>query len=75
MSFDANIEHHPSELNSAFKLARWASGVLTSLMDFLIPIPMFLSHYVFSKGFFTGWVIVSFIWVFNSAAIGIILPI
>jgi hypothetical protein len=74
-SYDANIEHHPSELNSAFKLACWASGILTFLMDFLIPIPMFLSHYVFSKGFFTGWVIISFMWVFTSAAISIILPI
>jgi len=74
-SFDANVEHHPSELNSAFKLACWASGILTFLMDFLIPIPMFLSHYVFSKGFFTGWVIISFMWVFSSAAISIILPI
>jgi hypothetical protein len=74
-SFDANIEHHPSELSSAFKLACWSSGILTFLMDFLIPIPMFLSHYVFSKGFFTAWVIISFMWVFSSAAISIILPI
>ncbi|KAF2671558.1 solute symporter family transporter [Microthyrium microscopicum] len=74
-SFDANIEHHPSELASAFKLACWASGILTFLMDFLIPIPMFLSHYVFSKGFFTGWIVISFLWVFSSAAISIILPI
>jgi hypothetical protein len=74
-SYDVNIEHHPSELNSAFKLACWASGILTFLMDFLIPIPMFLSHYVFSKGFFTGWVIISFMWVFTSAFISILLPI
>jgi urea-proton symporter len=36
---------------------------------------MFLSHYVFSKGFFTAWVVISFIWVFASAAISVILPL
>lgn len=36
---------------------------------------MFLSHYVFSKGFFTAWVIISFIWVFVSSAISVILPL
>ena len=37
--------------------------------------PMFFSHYIFSKGFFTAWVIISFIWVFASTAISVILPI
>lgn len=37
--------------------------------------PMFFSHYVFSKGFFTAWVVVSFIWVFASTGISVILPI
>jgi len=36
---------------------------------------MFLSHYIFSQGFFTAWVIISFMWVFCSAAISTILPI
>lgn len=65
----------PSKLKSAFKLAVISSFLLTFIMDFLIPIPMFLSHYIFSRGFFTAWVIISFIWVFCSAAISIILPI
>lgn len=65
----------PSKLKSAFKLAVISSFLLTFIMDFLIPIPMFLSHYIFSRGFFTAWVIISFIWVFCSAAISIVLPI
>jgi hypothetical protein len=45
------------------------------IMDFLIPIPMFLSHYIFSEKFFTAWVVISFIWVFSSAIISVVLPI
>lgn len=72
---DRTMESHPHELRSAFKLACIASFVLTFIMDFLVPIPMFLSHYIFSKGFFTAWVVITFIWVFSSAAISIVLPI
>ena len=72
---DVASTEEPSKLRAAFKLACIASFVLTFLMDFLIPIPMFLSHYIFSQGFFTAWVIISFIWVFCSAAISTVLPI
>ncbi|EXJ68056.1 uncharacterized protein A1O5_08671 [Cladophialophora psammophila CBS 110553] len=75
MSLDAAIEEHPSRLRAAFKLACVASFVLPFIMDFLIPIPMFLSHYVFSVGFFTAWVVISFIWVFSSALISVVLPV
>jgi urea-proton symporter len=80
---DAGKENHqiaetmdePRKLRGAFKVACIASFLLTFIMDFLIPIPMFLSHYTFSKGFFVAWVIISFIWVFCSAAISVILPL
>lgn len=36
---------------------------------------MFLSHYVFSRGFFTAWVVISFIWVFASTFISCVLPV
>lgn len=36
---------------------------------------MFLSHYVFSRGFFTAWIVISFIWVFASTFISCILPV
>ena len=75
MRQDAAATEEPSKLRSAFKLACIASFLLTFIMDFLIPIPMFLSHYIFSQGFFTAWVIISFIWVFCSAAISVVLPI
>ena len=53
---DTIVEEHPSNLRHAFKVACIASFLLTFTMDFLIPIPMFLSHYIFSQGFFTAWV-------------------
>jgi len=65
----------PDILRHAFKLACIASFVITFLLDFLIPMPMFFSEYVFSKNFFTGWVVISFIWVFCSSAITCLLPI
>jgi len=65
----------PAKLRRAFKVACIASFLLTFSMDFLIPIPMFLSHYVFSQGFFVAWVVVTFGWVFCSTAISVILPI
>ncbi|OCT52094.1 Urea active transporter [Cladophialophora carrionii] len=75
LSIDARYEDNPSSLRSAFKLACIASFVLPFIMDFLIPIPMFLSHYIFSKEFFTAWVVISFIWVFASSLISVLLPI
>lgn len=68
-------EDSASSLRSSFKLACISSLVLTFVLDFLLPMPMFFSHYIFSKGFFTAWVIISFIWVFVSSAISCFLPI
>jgi hypothetical protein len=68
-------EDDPKTLRSAFKMACIFAFVLTFILDFLLPMPMFFSGYIFSKGFFTGWVVVSFIWVFASSAISCLLPI
>jgi hypothetical protein len=68
-------EDDPNTLRRAFKLACISAFVLTFILDFLLPMPMFFSEYVFSKGFFTVWVVISFIWVFASSAISCILPI
>ncbi|KAL5419401.1 hypothetical protein PMIN03_000590 [Paraphaeosphaeria minitans] len=68
-------EDSPSSLRSAFKLACISSFLLSFVLDFLLPMPMFFSHYIFSKGFFTAWVVISFIWVFTSSAISCFLPL
>lgn len=70
-----DIADSPSSLRSAFKLACISSFLLTFILDFLLPMPMFFSHYIFSKGFFTAWVVISFVWVFVSSAISCFLPI
>lgn len=72
---DETAVEQPRKLRRAFKLACIASFLLTFAMDFLVPIPMFLSHYVFSQGFFTAWVVITFGWVFGSTAISVILPV
>lgn len=72
---EADIEEHPTKLKGAFMVACVASFVLTFITDFLIPIPMFLSHYVLSRGFFTAWIVISFLWVFASTGISVILPL
>lgn len=75
MQEDAIVVEDPSSLAHAFKVACIASFLLTFIMDFLVPIPMFLSHYVFSEGFFVAWVIITFMWVFCSTAISTLLPL
>ncbi|CAG8950659.1 hypothetical protein HYFRA_00002869 [Hymenoscyphus fraxineus] len=72
---DRDIMEDPKLLNGAFRLAVIAAVVLTLIMDFIIPIPMFLSHYIFSQGFFLAWVIISFIWVFFTLGTCAILPL
>ncbi|KAJ7468098.1 solute symporter family transporter [Mycena latifolia] len=72
---DTGDVEEPSKLRRALRLAWIASALITFIIDFLIPIPMFLSHYIFSQRFFTAWVVISFIWVFCSAAISTVLPI
>lgn len=71
----APVDDDPKSLRGAFRIACIASFVLTFIMDFLVPMPMFFAEYEFSKPFFTAWVVISFIWVFASTAISCVLPI
>lgn len=64
-----------AELAGALRLAVIGSTVLTFIVIILVPMPMFGSHYIFSKHFFTGWVVISFLWVFSSAFISTVMPI
>jgi urea-proton symporter len=75
MQKDSTLEDEPSKLCSTFTTACIASSLMTFIMDFLVPMPMFFVHYVFSEGFFTAWIVISFIWVFASAAFSNILPV
>ncbi|KAK7529954.1 solute symporter family transporter [Phyllosticta citribraziliensis] len=65
----------PRSLAGAYKTACIASYTLSFIMVILVPMPMFFSEYVFSKGFFTAWVVISFLWVFTSTFISTVLPV
>lgn len=72
---DERFLDDPKAIRRNYWIALTLSIVLSFSMDFLIPIPMFLSHYVFSHNFFYAWVVISFIWVFFSMGITSILPL
>lgn len=62
-------------LRKSFKIGSIFCVVLTVCLVVLWPMPMYGQSYIFSKRFFTGWIVVLFIWIFFSAFIVIIAPI
>lgn len=50
----------------ASKISKIATVVMTLGFLVLFPFPMYGSSYVFSKKFFTGWVVVGILWIFCS---------
>ncbi|KAH8093139.1 Na+/solute symporter [Cristinia sonorae] len=62
-------------LQEVFKRATVYSVILTAAVTIIVPLPMFFSHYVFSKAFFTFWIACSIIWVGLSGVFCIILPL
>ncbi|RVX70503.1 hypothetical protein B0A52_05154 [Exophiala mesophila] len=72
---DLAAMENPKALHRTFVMALTLSIVLSVSMDFIIPVPMFLSEYVYSKGFFTFYIVIAFIWAFASFFICSVLPI
>ncbi|KAJ1549705.1 hypothetical protein HK405_002620, partial [Cladochytrium tenue] len=68
-------EEDPDKLAKAATFAYGSSIVLTVVLIIIWPIPMFAANYVFSKGFFIGWVVFGLIWSLIAAATVIFLPI
>jgi len=62
-------------LRRSMKKAAWASCIMSFIVIFLIPIPLFFSHYIFSLNFFKAWVIIGIIWLFVAACITSVLPL
>lgn len=65
----------PVLIQKATRLAWGANLVFLSVAIILVPFTLFGTRYVFSKTFFTGWVVVSFIWVWASMTICVIYPV
>ncbi|CAF1096385.1 unnamed protein product [Rotaria sordida] len=69
------LEHEVNLLTRNLNIARITAIVLTLCLIILWPWPMYGTAYVFSKRFFTGWVIVGIIWIFISFFIVGIYPL
>jgi Na+/proline symporter len=60
--YEDPIEHDEERLKKATRFAVLSSVALTIILVIIWPIPMYLSHYIFSPAFFTFWVAISMIW-------------
>ncbi|CAA22629.1 Urea transporter [Schizosaccharomyces pombe] len=60
------------KLNRASVISKVAALIITAAFIILWPWPMYGTGYIFSKRFFTGWVVVGLIWIFFTVfAVGI----
>ncbi|CZR52802.1 uncharacterized protein PAC_02679 [Phialocephala subalpina] len=69
-------EHHDKGL--LLRARKWsiiASVAMTLAYLILWPIPMYGTSYVFSKGFFKGWIVFVFLWAFYASSVITLLPI
>ncbi|EFQ92407.1 hypothetical protein CFE70_010403 [Pyrenophora teres f. teres 0-1] len=65
-------EEEQAKLLKASRIARWLTLFMAVSFLVLWPMPMYGSSYVFSKKFFTGWVVVGILWMFCSCfAVGL----
>ncbi|GJC84698.1 putative urea active transporter 1 [Colletotrichum liriopes] len=62
----AEFEREQAMLSRAFKISVSMTAFMTIAMLILWPMPMYGSGYIFSKPFFTGWVVVGILWIFCS---------
>jgi len=60
------MESEQENLTRASKNAKAVTVILTISLLVLWPMPMYGTGYVFSKKFFTGWVVVGIIWLIGS---------
>ncbi|KAH2980309.1 hypothetical protein KXW58_002868 [Aspergillus fumigatus] len=73
---DEHIEPmDPVLVRKAERLAQGASLVFILIAVILVPFTLFGTSYVYSKPFFTGWVVVSLIWIWASVIICVVYPV
>ena len=65
----------PEAVKKAERLAIGANLVFGLFAIILVPFTLFGTGYVYNKQFFTGWIVVSFIWVWTSMCICVIYPV
>lgn len=59
--------HDQAKLTRASTIAKALTASMTLALLILWPMPLYGSGYVFSRRFFTGWVVVGILWLFGSA--------
>ncbi|KAJ9155241.1 Urea transporter [Pleurostoma richardsiae] len=68
----AEFEEEQKKLQRAGKISKTVTVIMALSFLVLWPMPMYGSGYIFSKQFFTGWVVVGIIWIFCSlGAVGL----
>ncbi|KAK0936629.1 urea permease [Friedmanniomyces endolithicus] len=65
----------PAEVRKAERLAIAANLIFFCFAIILVPFTLFGTKYIYGPRFFTGWVVVSFIWVWTSMTICVIYPV
>lgn len=61
---DVEVQLMQEKLRKSGRIAKIVTAILAFCLIILWPFPMFGSKYIFSKPFFTGWVVVGIIWIF-----------
>ncbi|PWY93108.1 solute symporter family transporter [Aspergillus sclerotioniger CBS 115572] len=72
---DAIEPMDPVLVRKAERIAWTANGVFIGVAVILVPFTLFGTRYVYTKEFFTGWVVVSLIWVWMSVIICVVYPV
>lgn len=72
---DLNPAVEAARLRRSFKIALCICCTLAVCLLVLWPMPMYATGYILSKKFFTGWIVVLFIWSFFTAFTVIIGPL
>ncbi|KIK45666.1 hypothetical protein CY34DRAFT_22415 [Suillus luteus UH-Slu-Lm8-n1] len=75
VGLDNDEETRVRSLKMVFRKALIYSSILTLIVVILVPLPMFFSHYIFSKKFYTFWTACSIIWASASGTFCIVLPL
>ena len=69
------MEVEQTKLLRASKIAKSMTVIMTLALLVLWPMPMYGSGYIFSKKFFTGWVVVGIMWLIGSLCCVGIFPV
>ena len=65
----------PAAVRKGERLARGFNLAFFAFAVILVPFTLFGTGYIYSRSFFTGWTVVSFIWVWVSMCICVIYPV